>query len=121
MDAYIKHESGRKYCDFKKHNLHIVGYSMPINKSLNKKELLKYIYTEKKQPNSIPYVTSYYVERWGFCLTQNELEALEDGIYKVVIDASLFNGELNYGELLIPGKSNKEILCLNVSKFLGIK
>ena len=92
MDAYIKHESGRKYCDFKKHNLHIVGYSMPINKSFNKKELLKYIYTEKKQPNSIPYVTSYYKKRWGFCMSENGKKKLPSGKYTVFINSSLKKG-----------------------------
>jgi len=107
--AYIITPSGKKICDFSKNNLHLLGYSIGFNGSLSLNELKKHLYTLPNQPNAIPYVTSYYVERWGFCLTQNELEALEDGIYKVVIDASLFNGELNYGELLIKGKSDKEI------------
>ena len=107
--AYIITPSGKKICDFSKNNLHLLGYSIGFNGSLSLNELKKHLYTLPNQPNAIPYVTSYYVERWGFCLTQNELEALEDGIYKVVIDASLFNGELNYGELLIKGKRDKEI------------
>jgi len=107
--AYIITPSGKKICDFSKNNLHLLGYSIGFNGSLSLNGLKKHLYTLPNQPNAIPYVTSYYVERWGFCLTQNELEALEDGIYKVVIDASLFNGELNYGELLIKGKSDKEI------------
>ena len=71
-DAFIQHESGKKFAEFKKINLHIVGYSTPINKWLNKKKLLNYIYTQKDQPNSIPYVTSYYKKRWGFCLSEKE-------------------------------------------------
>ena len=71
-DAYIQHESGRKFAEFKKNNLHIVGYSTPIDKVMSKKELLKYIYTQKDQPSAVPYVTSYYKKRWGFCMSENE-------------------------------------------------
>ena len=109
MDAYIKHESGRKYCDFKKHNLHIVGYSMPINKSFNKKELLKYIYTEKKQPNSIPYVTSYYKKRWGFCMSENGKKKLPSGKYTVFINSSLKKGVMELMDAKIKGRNKKEI------------
>ena len=71
-DAYIEHESGKKFAQFSKLNLHVVGYSSPINKILPKEKLLKHIYTQKDQPNSVPYVTSYYKKRWGFCLSENE-------------------------------------------------
>ena len=73
-------------------------------------ELKKHLYTLPEQPKAIPYVTSYYEERWGFCLAQDQFNTLKDGIYKVVIDTTLFNGVMNYGELLIKGKSDKEIL-----------
>ena len=70
-DAYIEHASKKKFAEFKKNNLHILGYSIPINKVLTKKELLKNIFTQKNQPSAIPYVTSYYKKRWGFCMTEN--------------------------------------------------
>ena len=108
-DAYIKHENGKKYCDFKKNNLHIVAYSTPVNKFLNKKELLKYIYTEKKQPNSIPYVTSYYKKRWGFCMTENEKKKLPSGKYNVFINSSLKKGVMELMDAKIKGKDKKEI------------
>ena len=75
-DAYLEHESGERYAEFKKCNLHIVGYSKPVNKKISKKELLNYIHTQKDQPDSIPYVTSYYKERWGFCLSENQKSKL---------------------------------------------
>ena len=71
-NAFIEHESGRKFAEFSKSNLHIVGYSIPVNRKISKKELLKHIYTQKDQPNSIPYVTSYYKKRWGFCMSENQ-------------------------------------------------
>ena len=107
--AYIITPSGKKICDFSKNNLHLLGYSIAFEGSITLDELKKHLYTLPDQPNAIPYVTSYYVERWGFCLTHKEFEVLENGTYKVVIDSTLFNGELNYGELLIKGKSDKEI------------
>ena len=71
-DAYIEHNSGKKFAEFKKSNLHVVGYSTPVNTKITKKNLLKHIYTQKNQPNAIPYVTSYYKKRWGFCLSENQ-------------------------------------------------
>ena len=71
-DAYIKHQSGKKFAIFKKNNLHIVGYSIPINKILNELELKNKIYTDKKRPNAIPYVTSYYKKNWGFCMSEKQ-------------------------------------------------
>lgn len=109
VEAYIVTPSGKKICDFSKNNLHLVGYSTPFNGSMDLDEIKKHLYTLPEQPNAIPYITSYYHERWGFCISQKEFETLEKGIYKVVINSSLVDGELNYGELLIKGKSDKEI------------
>ena len=72
-NGYFKHiKSKKKYCDFKKNNLHILGYSTPIKKIIDGKDLIKNIFTQKDQPNSIPFVTSYYSKRWGFCMTENQ-------------------------------------------------
>ena len=71
-DAYIQHDSGKKFAEFKKNNLHLVGYSHPISKILSKKELLKKIFTQKNQPSAVPYVTSYYDKNWGFCMSENQ-------------------------------------------------
>ena len=108
-DAYLEHESGERYAEFKKCNLHIVGYSKPVNKKISKKELLNYIHTQKDQPDSIPYVTSYYKERWGFCLSENQKNKLPDGNYKVIIDSELKNGNLELSDAIFKGKTKKEI------------
>ncbi|MDC3163082.1 DUF4910 domain-containing protein [Candidatus Pelagibacter sp.] len=108
-DAYIITPSGKKICDFSKNNLHLVGYSIPFEGFIGLDELKKHLYTLPDQPNAIPYVTSYYEKRWGFCITQKEFDTLENGTFKVVINSTLSDGELNYGELLIQGKSDKEI------------
>ncbi len=108
-DAYIEHESGKRFAEFKKNNLHVVGYSIPINKTLSKKELIKNLHSLPNKPNSIPYITSYYKEYWGFCLKHEILKNLPEGNYKVVIDSEHNPGELWMIEALIPGKSSKEI------------
>ena len=108
-EAYIITPSGKKICDFSKNNLHLVGYSVPFESEVSFEKLKENLYTLSDQPNAIPYVTSYYKESWGFCLTQEQFDTLEDGTYKVVIKSTLSDGELNYGELLIKGKYNKEI------------
>jgi len=108
-DAYIIDPDGNKIIDFKESNLHVVGYSVPVNKIVTLEELNEHLYSLPDQPNAIPYVTSYYKERWGFCLTDEQRKNLKPGNYKVYIDSSLTNGSLTYGELILPGKSEKEI------------
>jgi aminopeptidase-like protein len=109
QEAYIVTPNGKKICNFSQNNLHLVGYSVPFEGAVSLNELKEHLYTLPEQPTAIPYITSYYKERWGFCLTQEQFDTLEDGIYKVVISSTLFDGKLNYGELLIKGKSDKEI------------
>ena len=108
-ESYIITPEGKKICDFKKNNLHLLGYSIPFTGEISLNELKKHLYTLPNQPNAIPYATSYYEERWGFCISQYEFDKLKDGTYKVIVDTKLFDGVLNYGELIIPGKSKKEI------------
>jgi len=108
-DAYIVTPSGEKICDLKSNNLHLLGYSIPFEGRISLKDLKEHLYTLPDQPDAIPYITSYYKERWGFCLSQKQCDQLEDGEYYVKIDAIHFNGVLNYAELIIPGKSEKEV------------
>ena len=109
-EAYISNLRGKKIIDFKKNNLHLVGYSQPINKILNYKSLKKHLYSLKSQPNAIPYITSYYKKDWGFCISHKEKKLFKKGKYKVVIDSNFKKGNLKYGEIYFKGKKNKEIL-----------
>lgn len=108
-DAYIKDETHRKIVDFKAHNLHVMGYSTPVDKWVNLDELKNYIYTQPDQPDVIPYITSYYKERFGFCMSDTQKNALKPGKYHMYIDSELVDGNLTYGEILFPGKSDKEV------------
>ena len=108
-DAYVIDPAGKKVIDFKKHNLHIVGYSIPVNKTIALPELQKHLYSLPDQPTAIPYVTSYYQPRWGFCLKHQDREKLKPGKYRVVVDSELKKGSLTFGELIIPGLSQKEV------------
>ena len=109
-DAYIQDSSNNKILDFKTNNLHLWGYSEPVNKTLNLEELQKHLYSIEDSPDSIPYVTTYYNKNWGFSMSHNQRKNLNSDNYKVVIDSSLSDGELNYGEILLKGASKKEIL-----------
>ena len=109
-DAWIKDFNNKKVLDFKNNFLSIVSYSNKINKFLTLKELKKKIHTLKKQPNLIPYVTSYYKKDWGFCMSYNDKKKLKNGKYQVSIDSSFKKGKLQIGEIYIPGKLKKEIL-----------
>ncbi|MBI1976385.1 MAG: DUF4910 domain-containing protein, partial [Candidatus Omnitrophica bacterium] len=94
---------------FKKNNLHVVGYSIPVNTDVSLAELQKHLYSIEEQPDAIPYATSYYQERWGFCITHRQRIGLKEGKYRCVIDSELKDGHLSYGECFIPGKTEKEV------------
>ncbi|MEY8213820.1 MAG: DUF4910 domain-containing protein [Colwellia sp.] len=108
-EAYIENEQSERIIDFSVNNLHLVGYSTAVDKYLTLDELNGNLYSLPDQPDAIPYITSYYSKRWGFCLTHNQRQKLKDGTYHVVIKSELKPGVLNYGELIIPGHSDKEI------------
>ncbi|MBO7600532.1 MAG: DUF2172 domain-containing protein, partial [Lachnospiraceae bacterium] len=109
-EAFIEDETGRHIIDFKENNLHVMGYSTPVDEWVDLDELKKHIYTQEDQPDAIPYITSYYKERYGFCMSENMKKALKQGRYHMYIDSRLFDGSLSYGEIVIPGETDKEIL-----------
>lgn len=108
-DAYIMDEHGSRIVDFKKNNLHVVGYSVPVDTIVSLAELQAHLHSLEEMPDAVPYVTSYYEERWGFCLTHDQRTQLAEGTYRVVIDSDMMEGSLTYGELIIPGESEQEI------------
>ena len=108
-DAYIITPEGEKIASFKKNNLHVVGYSIPVDEEIALTELQEHLYSLEEQPDAIPYVTSYYKERWGFCLSHRERQSLKNGTYRAVINSAVIDGSLTYGKIIIPGKSKKEI------------
>ena len=109
-DAYIKNEAGQRVVDLGASNLHVMSYSVPVHARMTLDELRPHLFTLPDQPDRIPYRTSYYAERWGFCLTHRQLAALHDGSYEVMIDASLEPGSLTYGEYLHRGACEDEVL-----------
>jgi aminopeptidase-like protein len=108
-EAWIKNESDEKIVDFAANNLHLVGYSTPINTTISLDELQQHLYSLPEQPNAIPYVTSYYKERWGFCVTDNFRKTLKNEKYHCFIDSELFDGSLTYADLIIQGETDDEI------------
>ena len=109
-DAYIEDEKGNRIIDYKNNNLHVLGYSLPVNKWVSLDELKEHLYTQEDQPEVIPYITSYYKERWGFCMSENQKLSLKDGKYHVYVDSELFDGNLTYGEVVIKGACENEVL-----------
>ena len=109
-DAFIKNSAGERIIDFRKCNLHVLNYSQPVHGQLPLEELKKHVFTLPDQPDAIPYRTSYYAESWGFCMAHRALAALPDDIYEVMIDASLEDGSLTYGEYLHRGETEEEFL-----------
>ncbi|MEY8388125.1 DUF4910 domain-containing protein [Oscillospiraceae bacterium 38-13] len=109
QDAYIEDENGNRIVDFHENNLSVMGYSTPVDRWVELDELKKCIYTEPEQPEAIPYVTSYYKERFGFCMSERQKNTLLPGKYHMRIDSELVDGTLNYAEIVIPGESEKEV------------
>jgi aminopeptidase-like protein len=108
--AQIRSLDGRVLVDFESSNLHVLGYSTPVSRIISREELATHVYTLPKQPDLIPYRTGYYSQDWGFCLSHENWEAMRDEFYEIVIDSSLEPGSLTYGELLIPGEQESEVL-----------
>jgi aminopeptidase-like protein len=109
-DAYVKNSRGERVIDFRRSNLHLVSYSVPVRERMSLAQLKPHLFTLPDRPEWIPYRTSYYTESWGFCLSQRQLETLPDGEYEVCIDSALAQGSLTYGECYLPGDSTDEIL-----------
>lgn len=109
-DAYIKSGDGERVVDFKKCNLHVLNYSVPVRTRMSLDDLRPHLFTIPEKPDWIPYRTSYYKEDWGFCLSHNQMLALADDDYEICIDSSLEDGHLTYGEYFLPGRSAEEVL-----------
>ena len=109
-DAFIANETGTRIVDFRQNNLHVVGYSEPVAADLTLEELQPHLHSLPSMPDAIPYVTSYYERRWGFCLSQRVRESLRPGKYRVLIDSTLAPGSLSYGEIVLAGTERHEVL-----------
>ncbi|MEO6837520.1 MAG: DUF4910 domain-containing protein [Ginsengibacter sp.] len=110
-EAWVKDSSGKKIIDFDVSNLHLVGYSEAYHGKLSLSELKQHLYSLPDQPALIPYTTSYYKRRWGFCISHNQLQQLKNGEYEVFINSTLDdNGSMTIADAIIHGKHDKEIL-----------
>ena len=109
-DAFVKDWSGRRVVDFRRSNLHVVSYSIPVHRKMSLAQLKEHLHTLPDRPDWIPYRTSYYKDDWGFCLKHSDLLALSEGEYEVKIDSVLEPGHLTYGELVLPGDLQDEVL-----------
>jgi len=109
-DAYVKNSRGEKIIDFQKSNLHVLNYSIPVNRLVSLEDLKEHLFTLPDHPDWVPYRTSYYKESWGFCLSHKQFQALEKGLFEVVVDSTLEDGFLTYGEVYLEGEQKEEIL-----------
>lgn len=108
-EAYIEGPDGRRIVDFSDSNLHVVNYSCPVDAVFSLEDLRPHLHSIPEMPGAIPYVTSYYKERWGFCLPHKVLQSLAPGKYRAKIDSSISPGSLTYGEVILPGTSSNEV------------
>lgn len=109
-DALLEHiETGQRFAEFSKSNLHLVGYSEPVDAVMNLSELRERLHTHTEQADWIPYVTRYYKRTWGFCLAENDLAKMPEGAYRVFIDSTLFDGELLFADAVFEGETKQEV------------
>ncbi|HEY9759827.1 MAG TPA: DUF4910 domain-containing protein [Oculatellaceae cyanobacterium] len=109
-EAYVIAPDGRRILDIAENNLHIVGYSTPFRGKVALSELVEHLYSLPDLPDAIPWITSVYSPRWGFCCSHSFKESLPEGQYEVVIDTDLIDGSLTLSEALLPGVSDEEVL-----------
>ncbi|MGH8177909.1 MAG: DUF4910 domain-containing protein [Steroidobacter sp.] len=109
-DAYIANEHGERVVDLRDHSLHLVSYSEPMRARLTLDELQKHLHSLPEHPEWIPYRTSYYERAWGFCLTHAQRQQMRPGLYDVVIESRIEPGSLTYGEYVVPGELDQEVL-----------
>jgi aminopeptidase-like protein len=109
-DAYIMNGKEERIVDFHRSNLHVLNYSVPVNRKMSLTELRPHLFSIPEAPDWIPYRTSYYQGNWGFCLAHNQLQKLEEGEYQVCIDSTLGPGHLTYDEFRIQGETDDEVL-----------
>ncbi|HMQ67466.1 MAG TPA: DUF4910 domain-containing protein [Ignavibacteria bacterium] len=110
-EARITDSKGNKIIDYKDNNLHLLGYSESYSGKLDLSELRKHLFSLPGQPDSIPYLTSYYKKRWGFCMSDRQLRKLKEDTYEVLIDSEFDpSGSMTIGESMIKGDTDKEIL-----------
>jgi aminopeptidase-like protein len=109
-DAWVADAAGRRVIDFQASNLHLVGYSVPVRATMGLAELKEHLFTLPDQPDWVPWRTSYYAERWGFCASQRLVDGLPEGDYEVCVDTTLADGHLTYGEHLVEGRTDEEVL-----------
>ena len=108
--AWIDGPDGARVVDFEDSNLHVLNYSAPIDATVSLDELREHVFTHHSDPDLVPYRTSYYVERWGFCMSRRRLDALAPGDYRVVVDSTLEPGAVTYGEAVLHGATDDEVL-----------
>jgi aminopeptidase-like protein len=109
-DAWVADPAGERVIDFQASNLHLVSYSVPVRTTIGLAELKQHLFTLPDHPDWVPYRTSYYAERWGFCASQRLVDSLPDGDYEVCVDTTLTDGHLTYGEHLVEGETTDEVL-----------
>ncbi|GHK02015.1 peptidase M28 [Streptomyces sp. Y2F8-2] len=109
-DAYIADPAGNRVVDFAASSLHVLGYSVPVSRTMPLSELRPHLHTLPDHPSWVPYRTSYYKPEWGFCLAQETLDAMPDGEYEVRIDSTLADGHLTYAEHVVPGQVADEVI-----------
>jgi aminopeptidase-like protein len=111
-EAHIEDLNSKKILDIKEHPLHVMSYSLPINKVVSRSELLKHIYSSPKNPDAIPFEFKYYERDWGFCIQNSRLKELKEEKYKVFIDSKFEKGNLKIGDYTIKGRSQKTIVLV---------
>jgi aminopeptidase-like protein len=109
-EAWIASTGGRRLVDLRNSSLHVLNYSVPVRGRMSRQELAAHLFTLPGHPDWIPYRTSYYKRDWGFCLSHNQLLSLTEDEYDVLIDSTLEPGRLSYGELLLAGATEDEVL-----------
>jgi aminopeptidase-like protein/aminoglycoside N3'-acetyltransferase len=115
QEAWLETLDGRRLFSYADNPLHVVSYSLPVDREVSREELFEHLHVHPGLPDAIPFVLKYYERDWGLCCSRQFKDSLRDDRYRVVIRSEFSYGTLKVGEVILPGRSSETfVLCAHL-------
>jgi aminopeptidase-like protein/aminoglycoside N3'-acetyltransferase len=109
-EAYLETMDGQRLFSYADHPLHVVSYSLPVDRVVTRDELLRHLHVHPRIPEAVPFIFKYYERDWGLCCSRVQREALTEDRYRVVIRTSFSYATMKVGEIVIPGETEESVV-----------